>query len=50
VQDGSFAKKWIRENELGRPEFNRIKEEQRNHLIERARADLRKMTKWIEAK
>ena len=50
VQDGSFAKKWIRENELGRPEFNRIKEEQRNHLIERVGADLRKMMKWIEAK
>src|SRR5512137_429077 len=25
VQDGSFAKKWIKENEAGRPEFNRIK-------------------------
>lgn len=50
VQDGSFAKKWIRENEKGRPEFNRIKEEQRNHLIERVGSELRKMMKWIDAK
>ncbi len=50
IQNGSFAKKWIRENELGRPEFNRIKEEQRNHLIERVGSDLRKMMKWISAK
>ncbi|MBN2158757.1 MAG: ketol-acid reductoisomerase [Spirochaetes bacterium] len=50
IQNGSFAKKWIRENEKGRPEFNRIKEEQRNHLIEKVGAELRKMMKWIEAK
>ncbi len=50
VQDGSFAKKWIRENEKGRPEFNRIKEEQKNHLIERVGSELRKMMKWIDAK
>lgn len=50
VQDGSFAKKWIRENEKGRPEFNKIKEEQRNHLIERVGSELRKMMKWIDAK
>ncbi|OHD67638.1 MAG: ketol-acid reductoisomerase [Spirochaetes bacterium RBG_16_49_21] len=50
VQNGSFAKKWIRENELGRPEFNRIKEEQRNHPVEKVGAELRRMMKWIEAK
>jgi ketol-acid reductoisomerase len=50
VQDGSFAKKWILENERGRPEFNRIKEEQRNHPIEKVGAELRKMMKWIDAK
>ncbi len=50
VQDGSFAKKWILENERGRPEFNRIKEEQHNHPIEKVGAELRKMMKWIDAK
>ena len=50
IQNGKFAKKWIEENEKGRPEFNRIKEEQKNHLIEKVGADLRKMMKWINAK
>jgi ketol-acid reductoisomerase len=50
IQDGSFAQKWIQENEKGRPEFNKIKEEQKNHLIEKVGAELRKMMKWIDAK
>ncbi|MBP7735332.1 MAG: ketol-acid reductoisomerase [Spirochaetes bacterium] len=50
IQDGTFAKKWIAENEKGRPEFNKIKEAQKNHLIEKVGADLRKMMKWINAK
>ncbi len=50
IQDGTFAKKWIAENEKGRPEFNRIKEEQKNHLIEKVGSELRKMMKWINAK
>jgi len=50
IQNGSFAKKWIRENEKGRPEFNKIKEEQKNHLIEKVGSELRKMMKWIDAK
>lgn len=50
IQNGKFANKWIEENEKGRPEFNRIKEEQKNHLIEKVGADLRKMMKWINAK
>jgi ketol-acid reductoisomerase len=50
IQDGSFAKKWIQENEKGRPEFNKIKEEQKNHPIEKVGSQLRKMMKWIDAK
>jgi ketol-acid reductoisomerase len=50
IQNGSFAKKWIQENEKGRPEFNRIKKEQQDHLIEKVGAELRKMMKWINAK
>ncbi len=50
IQDGTFAKNWIKENEKGRPEFNKIKEEQKNHLIEKVGAELRKMMKWINAK
>jgi ketol-acid reductoisomerase len=50
VQNGSFAKQWIEENEKGRPNFNKMKEEGKNHQIEKVGAELRKMMKWIEAK
>jgi ketol-acid reductoisomerase len=50
VQNGSFAKQWIEENEKGRPNFNKMKEEQKNHKIEKVGAELRKMMKWIDAK
>jgi ketol-acid reductoisomerase len=50
VQDGSFAKRWIKENEDGRPFFNKVKEAQRNHQIEKVGFELRKMMKWIDAK
>jgi len=50
VQDGSFAKRWIRENEDGRHFFNKVREEQKNHRIEKVGAELRRMMKWINAK
>ena len=50
VQDGSFAQKWIKENEDGRPNFNRIKEEEKNHRIEKVGAELRKMMKWLDSR
>ncbi len=50
VQDGSFAKRWIKENEDGRPFFNKVREEQKNHKIEKVGAELRRMMKWINAK
>jgi ketol-acid reductoisomerase len=50
IQDGSFAKAWIKENADGRPFYNKVKEEQRNHQIEKVGAQLRKMMKWINAK
>ncbi|TAL39167.1 MAG: ketol-acid reductoisomerase [Spirochaetes bacterium] len=50
VQDGSFAKRWIKENEDGRPFFNKVREENKNHKIEKVGAELRKMMKWINAK
>jgi ketol-acid reductoisomerase len=50
IQDGTFAKNWIAENENGRPFFNKTREEQKNHQIEKVGSDLRKMMKWIDAK
>ncbi len=50
IQNGKFAKQWIAENEKGRPFYNRVKEENSNHQIEKVGAELRKMMKWIDAK
>jgi ketol-acid reductoisomerase len=50
IQDGTFAKRWIKENQDGRPFYNKVKEEQKNHPIEKVGAQLRKMMKWIDSK
>ncbi|HNX24825.1 MAG TPA: ketol-acid reductoisomerase [Spirochaetota bacterium] len=50
IQNGTFAKNWIAENENGRPFYNKIKKEEQNHQIEKVGAKLRKMMKWINAK
>jgi ketol-acid reductoisomerase len=41
IQDGSFARAWIAENEAGRPEFERLRAADRDHLIERVGGRLR---------
>ncbi|MDR3238412.1 MAG: ketol-acid reductoisomerase [Spirochaetia bacterium] len=50
IQDGSFAKRWLKENEDGRPFFNKTKEEESRHQIEQVGGELRKHMKWINAK
>ena len=50
IQDGTFAKRWIGENERGRQEFNRMREEERNHPIEKVGATLREMMVWVDKK
>ena len=50
VQDGSFAKRWIEENERGRQEFSRMREEEKNHSIERVGSKLREMMVWVDQK
>ena len=48
VQSGEFAKEWIKENEDGRPNYNRITEEEKNHKIEIVGKELRSMMPWLE--
>jgi ketol-acid reductoisomerase len=50
VQDGSFAREWILENEAHRPVFNALRKRDQEHLIERVGKELRKMMSWIENK
>jgi ketol-acid reductoisomerase len=48
VQDGSFAKEWILENQAGRPVFNALKRMEAEHPIELVGAALRKMMPWLK--
>ena len=49
IRDGSFAKEWIAENEAGRPNFERLRAEGKEHPIEQVGAELRAMMPWISA-
>ncbi len=48
IQDGSFAKEWILENQAGRPVFNALKRMESEHLIESVGEDLRNMMSWLK--
>jgi ketol-acid reductoisomerase len=48
VQDGSFAREWLAENRAGRPNFERLRQQDRDHLIEQVGARLRAMMPWSE--
>jgi hypothetical protein len=48
VQDGSFAREWLAENRAGRPNFERLRQADRDHEIERVGATLRAMMPWSE--
>jgi ketol-acid reductoisomerase len=47
VRDGSFARKWITENQTGRPGFNLMRLREREHLIEEVGKELRAMMPWL---
>ncbi|MBM2831751.1 MAG: ketol-acid reductoisomerase [Dehalococcoidia bacterium] len=48
IQDGTFAREWILENQAGRPSFNAIRRMEREHMIEDVGAKLRKMMSWLK--
>ncbi len=48
IRDGTYAKKWIEENEKGRPWFNETRAREQDHLIERVGAELRKMMPFLD--
>ena len=48
VRDGSFAKEWLAENRAGRVNFERLRQEDRDHEIERVGKVLRGMMPWLE--
>jgi ketol-acid reductoisomerase len=48
IQDGSFAKEWILENQAGRPVYNALKRMESEELIEEIGAELRQMMPWLK--
>ncbi len=48
IQDGTFAKKWIKENEDGRPWFNKIRAAEQTQLVEDVGARLRALMPFIQ--
>jgi len=48
IQDGTFAREWIEENENGQKEFRRMMNEDLEHPIEKVGATLRSRMDWLE--
>jgi ketol-acid reductoisomerase len=48
IQDGTFAKEWILENQAGRPVHNALKRMAREDYIEEVGEDLRDMIPWLK--
>ncbi|MBA7503355.1 Ketol-acid reductoisomerase (NAD(+)) [subsurface metagenome] len=50
IQDGSFAREWILENQAGRPSFNAMKRKEAEHPVEIVGKELRAMMPWLKLK
>jgi ketol-acid reductoisomerase len=50
IQDGSFAREWILENQAGRPVYKALKRRDEEHPIELVGRELRAMMPWLKGK
>ena len=48
IQNGSFAREWIAENDEGRPRFNVLRQQDKEHPIERVGSTLRDMMGFLK--
>ncbi|HEX3824589.1 MAG TPA: ketol-acid reductoisomerase [Mycobacteriales bacterium] len=49
IQDGTFAREWIAEDDAGRPQFDKWRAEGAEHPIEAVGAKLRGLMSWIRS-
>jgi ketol-acid reductoisomerase len=49
IQTGRFAREWILENQVNRPNFNRLRDIEARHPIEQVGKELRAMMPWIKS-
>ena len=47
IQDGTFAREWVAEDDNGRPQFTKWREEAAQHQIEEVGGKLRSLMSWI---
>ncbi|MGH3518968.1 MAG: ketol-acid reductoisomerase [Haloechinothrix sp.] len=47
IQDGTFAKEWVAEDEAGRPNYKKLQEEGAAHPIEEVGKKLRGLMAWV---
>jgi ketol-acid reductoisomerase len=50
IQDGSFAREWILENQANCPTFKALTRKDEGHLVEKVGAKLRSMMPWLKKK
>jgi ketol-acid reductoisomerase len=48
VQDGTFARQWITENQAGRPSYTQLRQAEKDHEIEAVGGRLRELFSWAE--
>jgi ketol-acid reductoisomerase len=48
IQSGEFAREWVAEDDNGRPNFTKLREQGANHPIEETGAKLRSMMSWVD--
>jgi ketol-acid reductoisomerase len=48
IRNGSFAREWLDENRAGRPNFDRLRHQDREHPVEPVGKRLRAMMPWAE--
>ncbi|MGC7102469.1 ketol-acid reductoisomerase [Amycolatopsis lurida] len=48
IQDGTFAREWVAEDEAGRPNFTKLEEQGAQHPIEETGKKLRDLMSWVD--
>jgi ketol-acid reductoisomerase len=48
IQDGTFAREWVAEDDAGRPTFRKLQSEGEAHPIEEVGAKLRGLMSWVD--
>lgn len=49
IQDGTFARRFIEDQDAGRPEFLRLRQQGEEHPIEATGRELRKLMSWVKS-